>query len=612
MELLLLRMRKFKYIFILVFVISFYCVSAQRITPDTEITICQGYINPIKALSIIETQENIRFSYNTKSFQIKTEIYLCKRNKSLKEILSYILGKDVELIIEGNYVIIKPDNNFNKQNKSNSFRVYGIIENATNGMPLDSVTIETCGYQFYTNETGFFSFKANTLNDSVTLFINKPRYIGYKTTIPSKDERLKIGLYSTEGVDYTYMPSSAKDKNSTIENHWVTNIVVGNEQKNISQNRRVLIDRNIQFSVIPGVGTYNEQSGLYRYHRSYNIVAGYVGEIYGSEIGVGINVIRYDLHGFQFSGLANFVGGEVSGLQCSFLSNNCKGLCRGMQISGLLNISWGNFKGFQLSSGGNIVRAKHRGFQLAPVNVVVDSLLGTQIGLVNICCSSAIGPQFAIGSNFSNINNKFQYSILMNSNKINNAPQLGIFNISSYQNSLQLGLINFADTVTGTTIGVLSFIKNGFIHLDYSLNSDLFSNIKFKTGMSKFYNIISVGLRPDNEPDITLGYGFGSYFHVWKMFGINYDLTASQVFENGIFNHNINILSSLQLNLNFSISKRFTIYAGGNINMVNTNNLSDDAITFVSTIPNGNVMFDQQFKLHRAYIWSGFQIGFRI
>jgi len=600
-----------KYVYILIFLFSGLILSAQSITPETKLSICEGYLSPKQALSFIEKQENIKFSYNPKSFNIKNEIYLCKRNKSLQEIVSYILGKNTNLIIEGKYVIIKPAK-APEETKNKTFRINGIIENGINGVPLDSATIETSGYIFYSNETGFFSFKVNQAQDSITLFINKDNYIGHKLTVPAQNNNIKVRLYQTEGMDYTYMPSSAKGKNSTIENFWLTNIVVDEDQKNLSQSRRVLIDREMQFSVVPGLGTFNQESGLYRYKRSYNILAGYVGEVYGHELGLGVNIIRYDMNGVQASGIANIVGGEVSGFQLSSGANVCIGNCKGVQLSGVANTTWGNFKGVQVSSSVNLIKSKHRGLQLAPVNIVIDSLLGYQVGAVNIVSSPASKPQLSALMNYCSENKKLQYSTGLNINKTNNAPQLGLINVSKTQNSLQLGIINFADTVSRTTIGVLSFVNKGFTHLDYSLNSDLFSNVRFKTGTSDFYNIINVGLRPDKEADFVLGYGFGSYLRLWKMFGLNYDLTVSQVFENGVFNQNINFLSQLNINLNFSIAKRFTAYVGGNINMINTNNLANDASTFISTIPQGNILFEEQYQKQRAYIWPGFQIGVRI
>jgi len=587
---------------------------SQEFAPNKKLNICEGYISPENALQMIEKKENITFSYNPQVFNLPKEIYLCKRNAPLQEVVSIIMDTKVELIIENRHVIIKPgktDKTTTKKQKYYKFS--GTVENSVNGMPVDSCIIQINGQIYYSNENGYFNFFFMPIADSSTIYFEKYNYIGYKSTIHcNTDNTLRIFLKPEIEIDYTYLTSTVKDKNSTIENHWITNIVVSNDQTDLSKSRKTLIDKDMQFSVIPSVGTYFNESGLFRFKRSYNILAGYVGEIYGYELGLGVNIIRYDLTGFQFSGIANIVGGEVSGFQTSTGANIVIGNFRGAQVSAASNTTWGKFFGFQATAGVNLVRSKFRGFQLAPINIVADTLLGIQLGAVNIVSKPANGDQISALMNFAPTNNSLQYSTFLSICKVNNAPQLGIINTAKEQNSLQLGLFNFADTVPGISIGFLSFVKNGFTYLDYSLNLDLFNSLKFKTGTWKFYNIINAAVRPDKEPDFAVGYGFGSYFKIWKMFGINYDLYASHVFENNTFNTNLNILTQFDLNLNFSIAKHFSIYAGGQLNAMFTSNYDFDNINFTGSIPPAHVLFEKQYSHHKAYLWPSFHIGFRI
>jgi len=592
---------------------SLYSIS-QEISPNKKISVCEGYISPAKALEIIEKKENITFSYNPQVFNLQSEIYLCKRNATLQEVISIIMNTNTELIIENRHVIIKPLKiEITTPQKQKHYKFNGTIENSVNGMPLDSAVIQINGQIFYSNQNGYFNFFFTPIKDSATIYFEKENYIGYKMAFPcNTDMTLRIMLKPEIEIDYTYLPSTVKDKNSSIENHWITNIVVSDDQTYLSKNRKSLIDKDMQFSVLPNVGKYFDESGLYRYKRSYNILAGYVGEIYGYELGLGVNIVRYDMTGFQFSGIANIVGGEVSGFQTSGGANVVIGNFKGSQISTMSNTTWGNFLGFQSSAGVNLVRAKFRGFQLAPVNIVADTLLGVQLGAVNIVSKPVFGAQLSAIYNYAPENNKLQFSTFLNTTLVNNSPQLGIINTAISQNNLQLGLFNFADTVSGISIGFLSFVKKGFTYLDYSLNLDLFSSIKFKTGTWKFYNIINTAIRTDKEPDFALGYGFGSYFKIWKMIGINYDITASHIFENNTFNTNFNLLTQLNLDLNFSLAKHFTIYAGGQLNALFNGVLSSDDIHYESSIPPANVLFDRQYNYQRTYIWPGFHFGFRI
>jgi hypothetical protein len=96
------------------------------------------------------------------------------------------------------------------------------------------------------------------------------------------------------------------------------------------------------------------------------------------------------------------------------------------------------------------------------------------------------------------------------------------------------------------------------------------------------------------------------------MFGINYDLSASQVFENNTLTQNLNLLAQFDLNLNFRIARRFTVFGGFQLNGLLTNNLSNDATTFYSSIPANKVWYEKQFASQRTYIWPSFTIGVRI
>lgn len=588
--------------------------ASQEISENTKISICEGYLEPQKALEIIEQKYDIKFSYNPNLFNIKNEIYLCKKNKSLKDVLSIILGKPTELIIKNNYVIIKPGKVTNDDISSTykTIKINGIVENITNGMPIENAVIETMGYKFYTNETGYFSIKVNIRNDSLTLFINKENYIGYKANILAESQNLKIRLLLKNEVDYTYMPSSIKDKNSTIENYWFSTLILSADQTELNSGRKVLLDREFQFSFVPRVGMYNMQSGMYRYRRSYNVLAGYTGEIYGHEIGLGVNIVRYDMTGVQFAGIANIVGGEISGLQFSTGANVCIGNVRGVQFAPTANTTWGHFKGVQISGGANLVKSKFRGFQIAPVNIVLDTLLGCQTGVVNISSAPAQGAQLGAILNYSPQNDFLQYSTFLNISKQNNTSQIGLVNVSGNISNLQLGLINFADTVSGVSIGFLSFVKNGYTNLDISLNTGRFINLSFKTGTFRFYNIIKAGIRPEKQADMNIGYGFGRDFKVWNFFSLSTDFTASHIFENNTFNLNLNLLGNVDLLLNFNIGQRFSFFTGLETNFLFTDSYNSDGTHFESSIPPSKIWFDQTYQNHRTYIWPQIKIGFRM
>jgi hypothetical protein len=117
------------------------------------------------------------------------------------------------------------------------------------------------------------------------IFTEKENYIGYISVVSSKDQTIRIFLQPTGSFDYTYMPSTLEEKNPEIENHWIAEIIIPEGQANITRNRRNLTEKDLQFSVIPGIGKYNNQSGMCdsRNHSIYGLVP-YVGEVIGQKL----------------------------------------------------------------------------------------------------------------------------------------------------------------------------------------------------------------------------------------------------------------------------------------------------------------------------------------
>ena len=65
----------------------------------------------------------------------------------------------------------------------------------------------------------------------------------------------------------------------------------------------------------------------------------------------------------------------------------------------------------------------------------------------------------------------------------------------------QIGLFNYADTLGGVPIGLISFVKTGYHKLEISADEIFHANLAFRTGVSKFYNILSAGIMPEQNKD---------------------------------------------------------------------------------------------------------------
>ncbi|MDR2009567.1 MAG: hypothetical protein LBQ22_03705 [Bacteroidales bacterium] len=607
-------------IFLIFFILPVsFSVSSQNIDVNKKITVCEGYLSPQKALLFIEKNENIKFSYNPRNFNPEPEIYICKRNTELQNIVSFIMGQEVELVTENNYVIIKPKYGKDASLRSSTvipskiktFRLNGIVVNSINNVPIDSVLVSINNTVTYTNEAGYFSLITDSDSSFLTLLAEKKLYFTEKLKVIESEKTLRIYLEPVEDINYNYMPLSVKGFNSIIENHKFVNTIVKKDQLDISKSQNILVNKNVQVSILPNVGTYWNKSGLYRFKRSYNIFAGYVGEVYGCELGLGINIVRYDVIGFQFAGLANIVGGEVNGVQMSLGGNVSIENFSGYQFSTIANTTWKNFKGLQFSAFLNHNKGKFRGLQLGTLNIVNDTLLGWQAGILNFTGISH-GPQLTAFMNYNLINNKLQLSAFFNINKKNNAPQIGIFNISDKQDNLQLGLINVADSVSGISIGFLSFVKKGYTHFDYSFSNNLTGELHFKTGTYKFYNIISTGTKVNEEFNLLIGYGFGSYFKIWRMLGIDTDIIVSNVFNHYTFENAYNISPQFDLNINYTFLPRFTVFCGVKIKALFTNQQKEESQVYYNPIVGNYRFYEKQYSGHATYIWPEFCIGIKI
>jgi hypothetical protein len=578
---------------------------SQGISPEAKISICEGYVTAKKALQILEIKYQTKFAYNPSGVNLEREIYLCKRNSSITDIVSLVVGFKVTLIPENNHLIIKRI----KATPFRSVTITGRVENAENGQPLSNISVDIAQTKSKTNSLGYFSVTIQSDKDTLDMEISGSGFQNFRRRVNYNEPFLRLILNPIGYNKLTTIPILSNPPAPRIEDLWITRAVVNQEQVYISETPENLYNKFFQVSLLPKVGFYLVKSGLYKFRGSLNLIAGYVGGVDGVEIGLGVNTIRNNLNGLQLAGLANVVGGDVTGLQASFLNNTSIGRHKGAQFSGFSNVSWGKFSGSQFCLGLNIARSKFSGSQMAPLNISIDTIRGAQLGLVNIATSVSQTTQISI-YNYAHINKYFQLAVL-NSGKNNKAFQLGVVNVCKNQNGFQLGVINCADTVSGLSVGIINIVKNGYTHLDYSYTTGRFANIVFKTGAHRFYNLIDLGVRPDNMPDFKFGYGFGFHKMLGKSFGINYDFSVSHIFENNKFDANLNLVSQQNVHISYSIIKRFAIICGFQLNEMFTNIKDSNSNVYYSTIPENLIFLEKQHKTFKTYIWPEAIIGVR-
>jgi hypothetical protein len=148
-----------------------------------------------------------------------------------------------------------------------------------------------------------------------------------------------------------------------------------------AKNINIYEKRNVQFSLLPYIGTNRRISGAIVNRISINAIAGYSNGVNGIELGTLLNISKNDVKGFQFAGLGNITGGNTKGVQTAGLFNRNVGNVSGVQLSCLSNIVLDTLKGMQISFI-NYVKT-NKGFQFGIINMV-DSSSGVSVGFISI------------------------------------------------------------------------------------------------------------------------------------------------------------------------------------------------------------------------------------
>lgn len=98
-----------------------------------------------------------------------------------------------------------------------------------------------------------------------------------------------------------------------------------------------------------------------------------------------------------------------------------------------------------------------------------------------------------------------------------------------------------ADSVSGASIGLLSFVKNGYRRLEVWGAEALYGNVGFKMGTRKFYNILATGVQPLSDYyRWAVGYGIGTEQPLSRGLVLNLDAVSYHVNENEAWTNRLN------------------------------------------------------------------------
>ncbi len=366
-----------------------------------------------------------------------------------------------------------------------------------------------------------------------------------------------------------------------------------------SQDQEDYQEDMLHVSLITPISTSGFDSWKTINHVSLNLLAGFSGGLEGIELSGFSNVLRWDMHGIQLAGFCNNTFGHAKGIeaagfynynhkdmmgaQISGFTNLCMGQVKGIQASGFSNHSWGTtfaqLSGFANTSMGPVTGLQATGF----VNFARGESRGGQVaGFANVCLGTVKGVQAS-----------------------------GFINYAKKVHGLQLGFINVADSIDrGIAIGFLSFVKDGYKVLQLGGNETLFGEVSFKTGVPRFYNIISLGgtLR-NNTLKYGWGYGVGTTVPVFNRLTINVELMSYHLNEDWWWSNHLNLLNRANLTADFRLTRKFSVYAGPAWNVWVTDTRGDNGMdpSFVDW-----AVYDRTDRRTRVMMYPGLQAGVRV
>jgi hypothetical protein len=522
-------------------------------------------------LEILSNKGNFYFSYNSSIVKKDSIITISTGNKTLKEILELLFNSSYEFIESGNYIIIRkaPIRLTMVTNRAvqeeRIYSVSGYVYNEQTGHAIREASVyeKKLLTATLTDQEGYFKIKLKSGRKSTAeLTLSKEFYADTSVIIePRHSQQLTITMMPLENEaertiispeDYevaeTPVPEVSTDTvvaapvaaivdSAKVERTRAGRFLLSARQKVQSINlSKFFTTRPYQVSFIPGLGSHGKMSGQVVNNFSLNALGGYTAGTNGIEIGGLFNIDKKDVQYAQFAGLFNVVGGQVKGFQVAGINNTVLDTVHALQAAGVSNMVRGKFTGFQISGVYNYVTDSVKGMQAAGVaNFARKKVSGIQVaGVANVSSKETNGVQIA-----------------------------GVLNYSKRLKGVQIGLINIADTSDGYSIGLINIILKGYHKLSFSANELTDLNAAFKTGNSKLYSILEVGMKSGTKDKIySFGYGLGKEIPLNKRKSLTFNPELhSQYLYLGSWDYT-NILNRVHLNLNVKLGKFVSFFAG--------------------------------------------------
>jgi hypothetical protein len=581
---------------LITFVLSFlfFHALAQSSTPPLErlVTVSFKQEQTDEVLKQISQLASCTFSYSIAAINTQKLVTGNFNHKTVREVLEVVFEGKIRYKQKNNYIILT------KVASSDEVVVSGYIVDEATGQKLKQVSVydPVSLRSSITDEFGFFELAVDKPTaEEVKLAINKRSYADTVVIVSTKRSSFQNISLNIDKDKWKVVGDSLDRKINRVW-LWTKQSVQRINMRNI----RDTLQRTWQVSFVPFIGTNHTLSGNVINNYSINILGGYSAGTRKAEFGGLFNIDRGDVSFAQFAGLFNLNGGKIQGAQFAGLFNTNLDSANAAQFAGLLNFNRRTSQGGQFSGLINGVVGSYKGAQLAGLfNFVTHNIEGAQVaGLFNTNFHAVDGAQIA---GVFNVNTK----------EVKGVQVAGLLNVANKVYGTQVGFLNIADTVSGAPIGFLSFVNKGYHKIELAADDVFPINVSFRTGVRKFYNIITAGIRPENTDTVTwsFGYGIGTAPKLSENIFLNIDVTANEVLKGNI--DKLNLINKLYLGIDYQIAKRFSITAGATLNLrIYNANFSNHAKLFSYYKP--SIFSDGEFTSTTNYqMWWGAKVGLR-
>lgn len=616
-------------------VLSLNPALAKSITEDEPVPILERIVSlnfqqerVEVALKKISTQARFTFSYNSDIVDGDRTINQNFRDKTVREVLDEIFAGSIQYKARGKYIILTKAPGREKKEQ----RITGYVVDESTGKRLQNVSVydPVSLSSAVTDSFGYFQLEVDQPSgEEVKLAIRKLNYTDTVVAV-TRDRRRLVNIAIREPADrVNIFADSVREK---IKRFWKTKI---SPQEVNMQNIRDTLHRKFQFSVVPFVGTNHKLSGNVINDYSINLYGGYALGLKKFEIGGMFNIIRGDMDGAQFAGIFNSVGGKMNTMQMAGILNMNRDSVKGYQFAGMINMNGNSSNKFSMAGFLNLTNHDSRGVHLAGLgNATIGKQEGPHVaGLFNFSTSNSSAAQVSGLTNFTaGTLSGAQVSGLLNfalknvkgaqvSGFVNVAPRAlkgaqvsGLLNYATRVHGTQVGLLNISDSIRGFPLGLLSFSLKGYHKIEVSADEIFYTNISFRTGVHQFYNILTVGAKPDSfegdETHWTFGYGIGTAPKLSKTLSLNVDLISNQVVYGSSIDA-INMINKLYVGLDVQPMKNIGFAFGVTLNAYVTDTTYDKYQSLFTD-------YKPHFISDRTYsndlnmkMWLGAKIGVR-